>query len=114
MAIRPMATWRCGTRAYRNGLTLYPDDISYRSRSERYDRMAYQVILSRPGVYRILLEERAEGVYVNVFETATSRGPEWDWLQDDLDMAMRSCERRYGVSRDQWVKVPHEGWHAPP
>lgn len=73
--------------------------------------MAYQVILNRPGVYRILLEVRAEGTYVNVFESEGARGPYRDWLQDDLEMAMRACEQDFGVTRDQWQEVPDEPWH---
>ena len=53
--------------------------------------MSHQVILGRPGVYRILLEQRTEGTYVNVFENENSPGPYKDWLQDDLEMAMRVC-----------------------
>lgn len=73
--------------------------------------MAYQVMLNRPGLHRILLEERSEGVYVNIFEHATSNGPCLDYLQDDLAMAIRMCERNYGVAPDQWQSVPDEQWH---
>jgi hypothetical protein len=73
--------------------------------------MSYQVILNRQGAYRILLEKRPEGTYVNVFENETSPGPYKDWLQDDLEMAMRSCEQDFGVTREQWQEVPDEVWH---
>jgi hypothetical protein len=74
--------------------------------------MALQVILNSPGVYRIVLEQCAEGVYVNVFESDSSLGPDKDWLQDDLEMAMRSCEQDFGVAREQWQAVPDESWHS--
>lgn len=71
--------------------------------------MAYQVILNRPGIGRILLEPRIEGVYVNAF--SPDGGCFADWLQSDLDMAMRHCEQDYGVMRDTWVVVPNEPIH---
>lgn len=73
--------------------------------------MSYQVIVNRPGIYRILLEQRPEGTYVNVFEKVTSSSPYKDWLQDDLEMAIRSCEQDFGVTRDQWEEVSDELWH---
>lgn len=73
--------------------------------------MAYEVILNKPGVYRILLEEYPEGVYINVFETSSSPGPYIDWLQDDLEMAKRVCREDYGVSDEQWLPAPDERWH---
>jgi len=73
--------------------------------------MAYQVILNRQGIYRILLEQCQEGTYVNVFESEISPGPFKDWLQDDLEMAMRACEQDFGVKREQWQTVPDEPWH---
>ena len=73
--------------------------------------MSHQVILGRPEVYRILLEQRPEGTYVNVFENENSPGPYKDWLQDDLEMAMRVCEQDFGDKRDQWKEVPDEVWH---
>jgi hypothetical protein len=75
--------------------------------------MAYEVIPNRPDVHRILLEERAEGVYVNVFETSTSPGPYKDWLQDDLEMAKRACRQDYGIQETEWREVPDEPWHSP-
>ena len=73
--------------------------------------MSHQVVLGRPGVYRILLEQRPEGTYVNVFEKENSPGPYKDWLQDDLEMAMRVCEQEFGVKRKQLREVPDEVWH---
>ena len=73
--------------------------------------LAYQVILDCPGVYRVLLEERAEGTYVYVFDEAAARGPCEDYLQDDLEMAMRACQQDFGIHREQWQVVPDEKWH---
>ncbi len=73
--------------------------------------MAYEVILNRPAVYRILLEPRAEGMYVNVFDSPNSPGPSRDMLQDDLAMAKRACEQEYGVDPTAWREVPDEPWH---
>jgi len=73
--------------------------------------MAFEVILNRPGVYRILLEESQEGTYVNVFDSPESKGPYLDYLQDDLEMAKRACREMYGVAEREWRQVPDEHWH---
>ena len=74
---------------------------------------SYEAIANRPGAYRVVLEERAEGVYVNVFEHASSTEPYIDILQDDLEMAIRSCKHRYGIEEHQWRLIPDVDWHAP-
>ena len=71
--------------------------------------MAFETILNRPGVYRLLLEPRVEGVYVNVF-TASGECSN-DWLQSDLEMAMRQCEQEFNVAKSEWVEVPNEPLH---
>lgn len=73
--------------------------------------MAYEVILNRADVHRILLEPRVEGVYVNVFRPPGHPDGDRDDLQSDLEMAMRSCLRLYGVSPDAWRVVPNEPLH---
>jgi hypothetical protein len=73
--------------------------------------MCYQAVLNRQGVYRILLEQCPEGTYVNVFDNENATGPCLDWLQDDVEMAMRACEQDYGVVRELWQLVPDEHWH---
>ncbi len=75
--------------------------------------MAYEAIANQPGAYRVVLEERAEGVYVNVFENASSTEPYIDILQSDLAMAKRACKQDYGIDDDQWVLIPDVDWHAP-
>ena len=72
--------------------------------------MAYEAYIETPKVIRLFLEPRVEGVYVNAFSLDGSCMG--DWLQNDLDMAMRQCERDYGVRRDCWVKVPNEPIHS--
>ena len=67
--------------------------------------MAYQVILNQETIYRVVLEERAEGTYVFAFKTNSSQFPEEDLLQDNLEMAMRACEQDYGINKAQWVEV---------
>jgi len=74
----------------------------------------YEAIANRPGVYRVVLEEGAEGVYVNVFEHASSTEPYIDILQDDLEMAKRACYQDYGIQEHQWRPIPDVDWHAPP
>jgi hypothetical protein len=73
--------------------------------------VAYEVVLDRGNIYRILLEERPEGIYINVFETRESAGPYQDYLQDDLAMAMRACEQDFGIKEEEWRVVPNEKWH---
>ncbi len=73
--------------------------------------MAYEVVLKKPGMYRVLLEECKEGVYVNVFATEDALGPYRDTLQDDLAMAQRACAEDYGIDETEWRLVVNERWH---
>jgi hypothetical protein len=73
--------------------------------------MAYEIILNRSGVYRLLLEEYPEGVYMYAFKDADSPGPAVDYLQPDLAIAMDACKEDYGVTLSDWRVVPDEGWH---
>ena len=68
--------------------------------------MAYEAIIEHEGVYRVILEKYTEGVYVFVFEKPDSTFPEQDHLQDDLEMAMHSCEQDYGIPRNMWREIP--------
>jgi hypothetical protein len=74
--------------------------------------MAYEVIAKRPGAYRILLEQYSEGVYMYVFEASSSKHYDRDHLLDDFEMAMRLCEREYGVKPCEWTNVPDQHWHG--
>ena len=73
--------------------------------------MAYQAILNRQGVYRLLLEEYSEGTYVLVFDKSMAPGPAKDYLQLNLAMAKRACEQDFGTSDSDWKEVPNERWH---
>lgn len=75
--------------------------------------MTYEAIVDRPGVYRVVLEERAEGVYVNVLESVSSTEPYIDMLQSDLGMAKRACKQDYGIEDYQWSQIVDVDWHAP-
>ncbi|MBL9092771.1 MAG: hypothetical protein JNL96_16245 [Planctomycetaceae bacterium] len=68
--------------------------------------MALQAIVDRERVYRVVLEEYAEGVYVLVFDTASAEWPCEDHLQNDWPMARRAALHDYGITDDQWREVP--------
>jgi hypothetical protein len=69
--------------------------------------MALEAILNRPGVYRIVLEEYPEGVYVLVYDSIEApRGPRKDYLQDDWNMAKIAALEDYGITDDQWKEIP--------
>jgi hypothetical protein len=74
--------------------------------------MTYEAVPDKPGAYKVVLEERSEGCYVNVFQSRTSPEPEIDRLQDDLESAKRVCREDYGIQDDQWLAAPDAPWHA--
>lgn len=73
--------------------------------------MALEVVVNKPGLYRILLEPTAEGVYVNIFDSPTAPGPSKDYLQNDMEMAIHACMVDYGIPPSAWKEVPDENWH---
>jgi hypothetical protein len=75
--------------------------------------MAFEAIVSQVGVYRVFLEERAEGVYVNVFEAQDSGEPIKDWLAPHFEGAKLLGKEEYGIQEADWKQVPNEPWHAP-
>jgi hypothetical protein len=75
--------------------------------------MAFEAIVSRVGVYRVFLEERAEGVYVNVFDSQDALEPIKDWLAPHLDGAKLVGKEEYDIQEGDWRQVPNEPWHAP-
>ena len=75
--------------------------------------MAFEVILNRPHLYRVLLEDRHEGVYINVFESPAANEPFIDRLAPHLEGAKLGCLEEFGIQEDQWIEVPNEPWHAP-
>lgn len=75
--------------------------------------MGYEAIVNQPRAYRISLEERREGVYVNVFESDSATEPYIDILQANLEMAKRACLQDYGIGENFWREIPNERWHEP-
>jgi hypothetical protein len=71
--------------------------------------MAFEAYPKSKNVFRVVLEEAPEGTYVFVFESEKSIGPEKDYLQADLDMAKRSCLRKYAIDADDWIWIPNSG-----
>ncbi|MBX3362564.1 MAG: hypothetical protein KF912_13530 [Phycisphaeraceae bacterium] len=69
--------------------------------------MALEAIINREGIYRIVLEEYTEGVYVLVYDSPQApRGPCKDHLQDDWEMAKIAALEDYGITEDQWKEAP--------
>jgi len=75
--------------------------------------MAYEAIVGRPGVYRVFLEERAEGVYINVFDSANAKEPCKDWLAPHIEGAKLKGKVEYGIQEDDWRQMTNEPWHEP-
>jgi hypothetical protein len=71
--------------------------------------MAFEALVQRPDLHRIVLEEHSEGTYIFVFRQAGSARPDEDQLQNDLEMAMRVCEEDYDVARHSWKQIPDLG-----
>lgn len=57
------------------------------------------------GFGKIVLEVDSVGTYIYIFETARSRFPERDYLQDDLATAREICLDDYGVPLSSWQPV---------
>jgi len=68
--------------------------------------MALEATLNREGIYRVVLEEYPEGVYVLVYDTAESEWPWEDHLQDDWAMAKRAVSEDYGITADMLREIP--------
>ncbi len=51
---------------------------------------------------RYVIEPRAEGVYLFVFESTDSAFPEKDFLEDTTVIAKELCEEEFGVKPDHW------------
>ena len=68
--------------------------------------MALERIITKPGAYRVVLEEYPEGVYVLVYETPESQWPYRDHLQDDWPMAKRAALQDYGITEEMWKEIP--------
>ena len=57
------------------------------------------------GLYKIELVEKAEGIYVYVYERDTSEFPERDYLDDTWQMARERCLEDYAVPLESWTQV---------
>jgi len=57
------------------------------------------------GLFRLVLEPQAEGVYIFVFETEASTFPERDYLENTLIDAFELCDEDFGVPRGSWRAV---------
>jgi hypothetical protein len=69
--------------------------------------MALEAIINRQGVYRVVLEEYSEGVYVLVYDSPDApKGPCEDHLQNDWPMAKRAAFQDYGIADHQWKEIP--------
>ena len=68
--------------------------------------MALEAVIKRKGLYRVVLEEPPEGVYVLAFDTADARYPSEDHLQDDWHFAKLAALQDYGIADDQWAEIP--------
>lgn len=70
--------------------------------------MALQAIVNQLGVYRVILEEYPEGVYVLVYDTAKAKddSPCQDHLQDNWTIAKQQGLEDYGITEKQWEQVP--------
>jgi hypothetical protein len=98
----------------RDGLMLFLGNIGFLLAVGNGGIMNYEVIVNQPGAYRVVLEERAEGVYVNVFDSPAATEPYIDILQSDLIMAKRACKQDYGIEDHEWREMAADvDWHAP-
>ena len=70
--------------------------------------MALEAIINDNNVYRVVLEEYPEGVYVLIYDSADvgSESPCEDHLQDNWEIAKLSAQRRFNISDDQWREIP--------
>ena len=65
----------------------------------------YEVIVAGPNLYKVILEPQSEGTYIFEFVSEKSTVPERDWLVDDLEQAMETCEEDYKIFKHQWQKI---------
>lgn len=69
--------------------------------------MALEAIVHREDVYRVVLEEYPEGVYVLVYDSPDIEGgPCQDHLQDNWEIAKLAALEDFGIANDQWRERP--------
>lgn len=61
-----------------------------------------QCFPDRPDIYRIVLRQEVEGVYVFVYSSKTSSFPERDYLQDSVELAKSYCRDELGCGECSW------------
>ncbi|MCL2701301.1 MAG: hypothetical protein FWE88_06365 [Phycisphaerae bacterium] len=74
--------------------------------------MALEAIVNREGVFRVVLEEQPEGVYVYVFDTPENPWPYRDHLQNDWPMAKHAASEDYETTEDMWTEIPDTHIHG--
>jgi hypothetical protein len=74
---------------------------------------ALEAIVDRGGIYGVVLQERAEGVYVFSFATPENLRSVRDDLQADWPMAKNCSARRYGTTEDMWDEIADTSLMAP-
>ena len=63
----------------------------------------------RPGSSEVVvLEVHPEGCYVLVFSEDNMNVPVSDYLQDNVETAMKICEAEFNIALDSWQVA--EGW----
>lgn len=65
--------------------------------------LCYASTSSPTGAHKVRLEPTDVGVYVFVWLHEASKTPEYDHLQDTLDMAKLSCAEDYGIPVENWT-----------
>ena len=80
-----------------------------RPRATGSNGLAFEAIVNRGGVHKIVLQERPEGFYVFSFPGPENKNSLRDDLQDDLAMAKICSAELYGTSDDLWRQIPDTG-----
>jgi hypothetical protein len=68
--------------------------------------MALEARVNQEGVFRVVLEEYPEGVYLLVFDGPQAQWPCEDHLQRDWAMAKRAALQDYGITDEMWKEIP--------
>jgi hypothetical protein len=73
---------------------------------------AFEAVLNRDNLHRIVLQERPEEVYVFAFADPDDSICIADHLQDDVAMAKRCSAEQYGTTAEIWHEIPDTGLMA--
>lgn len=74
---------------------------------------AFRAIVRRPGLHRVILQKRPEGVYILVFDQEGSNVSVRDDLQDDWHMAKQVCRDDFEITEEMWEEIGDTGFMAP-